>query len=318
MVPLLFGVQRFGASAGLGVATSKMQSSVASSVGWASGELSILSPPDSGEPTQARARMLQLASIQGLPAEVVSLLNTLMSSLLALILTIFVQLMLVLAWRHLINRRFYTHQRAIAAAEQLPTDDPDSLKKRVAAEIGPEHCCLGVCGPRRKLKPPSFFPFPKSLVWPTPLFFTCCIFVTGLTRASVRVLAAWSSGQIDECGRISCLVLPVAVLSVLALLMILTIADLVRFRKVHGKLVEWKPGARPAHPSDVSDPYMRIRAKVRVLAHQAHAKSSKRPSVRQGVGWSRAQLEVRIAATSPLASAVERIRSSEGPARMGS
>ena len=42
---------------------------------------------------------------------------------------------------------------------------------------------------RRLKKPPTFVPFPKSLLWPTPLFFTCAVFVTGLTRAAVKVLA---------------------------------------------------------------------------------------------------------------------------------
>lgn len=42
-------------------------------------------------------------------------------------------------------------------------------------------CCLPLC-PQPKPKPPKFIPFPKSLMWPTPLFFTFAIFLTGLTR----------------------------------------------------------------------------------------------------------------------------------------
>ena len=46
----------------------------------------------------------------------------------------------------------------------------------------------GICGPKRKMAPPKFWGFPKSLVWPTPMFFACALFVTGLTRTSVRLL----------------------------------------------------------------------------------------------------------------------------------
>ena len=66
-------------------------------------------------------------------------------------------------------------------------------------------------------KPPKFVPFPKSLMWPTPLVFTSAIFITGLTRASVKVLAAMP----DDCDG-SCIT--AAVVTLLVILVIISLA----------------------------------------------------------------------------------------------
>ena len=101
--------------------------------------------------------------------------------------------------------------------------------------------------------------------------FTCCIFVTGLTRASVRLLAA----NPPECGP-TCVALPVATLCVLAGLILGAVADLKRLHRKHGHLVSWKPAARPATPSAIGDPWMRWRAEARVRAVSAQILAAER------------------------------------------
>ena len=98
------------------------------------------------------------SSNAGLPAELVTLLNTLLTCVAGLVLTVLFQYSLVLLWRHCFNRKYYRmlredqHEREHAA------------KKRGGKEAPAK-------------SPVKFFPYPKSLIWPTPLFFTCCIFV---------------------------------------------------------------------------------------------------------------------------------------------
>ena len=172
-----------------------------------------------------------------------------MTAALAVALTFLVQGLLVLMWRHLLNRRYYRQQRTIAPSILAKAKMP-SQRERI--------CCFGLIGPYLLGKPAKFFAFPKSLVWPAPLFFSCCIFVTGLTRSSVYLLAA----SPPNCG-VVCTAVPITVLAVLAILMGITVISLIGFRREHGKFIKWKPAGRHKEPSAVADPYMRARAKVR-------------------------------------------------------
>jgi hypothetical protein len=98
------------------------------------------------------------------------------TALLAMLLAVILQLLLVRAWRHLVNRRYYRSIWRVTPDHTSAGPRPDE-----AIESRPLENPLK--------KPPKFYPFPKSLVWPTPLLFSSCVFITGLTRASVRVLA---------------------------------------------------------------------------------------------------------------------------------
>ena len=91
----------------------------------------------------------------------------------------------------------------------------------------------------------------------TPLFFTCAIFVTGLTRGSVRLLTSAPPG----CGH-ACVALPVGVLTTLISLLLLTACDLLRLRAKLAADIKWQPAARIDTPNKVGDPYMRLAAAV--------------------------------------------------------
>ena len=250
VAPLLFGAQRFMMSANVGAAPTQLQQRVCNSLSFVSGELSLIPTPSS----PSRRRMASEDDVDEMPAELVSLLNLMVTCVLAMLMTCGLQYFLVTLWRHLVNRRYYAQQRAIAGA----TSAGNETALQIATEwrVGPERFCCDVFGPKRILKPPKFMPYPKSLVWPTPLFFSGCIFVTGLTRASVRLLAADPLG----CGTVRCRWLPIGVIvGVLIILMIIG-SDLLRFRREHGVNLKWKPAARPNKPGAVTDPWMQLRA----------------------------------------------------------
>ena len=65
-------------------------------------------------------RILMLVDSGSSPFALVSLLNLLLTFALALALTFLIQTTIVLVWRHLINRRYYRRERAIAAARAMP------------------------------------------------------------------------------------------------------------------------------------------------------------------------------------------------------
>ena len=87
----------------------------------------------------------------------------------------------------------------------------------------------------------------------------CCLFVTGLTRASVRLLAASPAA----CGT-QCIAVPVATLAILVLLVVGAAIDLLRLHRQHSAAIEWKASAKVAKPDQVVDLWMRLRAKARV------------------------------------------------------
>jgi len=113
---------------------------------------------------------------------------------------------------------------------------------------------------------PNFYPFPKSLVWPAPLIFTCCMFATGLTRASFKVLT--NTGALG-CNNNCAGGVFVALFTILLLvaLVALGIMDLDRFCKGEYKYderIRWKPSPMASRPSRVLDPYYRWIAELRL------------------------------------------------------
>ncbi len=295
VVPLVLGVQRFSASGGLGCGLGPVQQGVASSMGWLSGELDFIShngtsfwprglggvrsrtvsvarrrqlqggtgatgattgatgtgasgasaseassgdadgtsPVGSGAPNATElldevgeaAAADDDASEAPLPLELITLLNILITTGSALVLTLLVQLGLVLTWRHRCNRRFY-EERARKGSSGGTT---------------------------------NFVPFPKSLVWPNALFFVVCIFGFGLTRASVRLLAAQPAG----CDG-GCLALPAVVLALLLLIVGIAALDVLRFYARYGDQIHWKPAKSVEAPEKIVDPLTRLSARVRV------------------------------------------------------
>lgn len=245
MSPILFAAQRFATTQGMGVKTSKLQKGVATQLGWVSGKFNHLSAEDiEGSIVGLRRRLERTQQNIGnatsvpeathVPDELVELINTLLTFVLAIGLTFVLQLSIVFVWRHLVNRRYYAALRAREALTNAPND-------------------------QAKIKEAGFTPFPKSLVFPTPLFFTSFVFATGLARASVKVLAVHP----DDCGPL-CIVLPTTTMAVLAVILGCAISEVLMQERKYGNLVKWNAAPRKDHPKAVADPYMELRARARV------------------------------------------------------
>jgi hypothetical protein len=161
LVPILFGVQRFVMSSGLGPPAGAAHRAVANGLSWAMGEIEFIhaSPGSAGAPRrrlEADDAPLNHTGTQnetlsapgdaheatGIPPLMASLLNLLTTCALAILLTIVVQLFLVCLWRHAINRRYYRQQQAI-----VPGTDPQALEAAMTRRLC---CCFG---PHRSSSP---------------------------------------------------------------------------------------------------------------------------------------------------------------------
>ena len=278
MLPLILAAQRFASSSGFGVPPSEAQRGVADSIAWVEGDFNVLSPATASMPSSNRRRRRRhLTDIESgsddiasgdtgsgdlpdgtgvAPRELTKLLNLILTMLFALVVTVLIQWTLVLAWRHCVNRRYYEHMRYL---DEQRHADGAIVNEAMASRVGGRRwLCFGQ--QRKMSTPPKFFPFPRSLIWPTPMFFTCCVFITGLVRASTRLLAA----NPPECGPL-CPVAAVATLAFLAAFVFGAVVDLVRLHRAFvPSVIRWKPAARQPVPSAVGDPYLRWRAKARV------------------------------------------------------
>ena len=235
LLPIALSIQRFNAvSVGIGVPIDNSQRLLAESLEWANGEIEFISPPPTmliprqRESTDMGSKPLRLRQLASAGNTTQHDLPTEMVDLLNILLTALLAVALTLVVQAVLVQ----------------------LWRR----------CVNRKYYRRGGK---FRPWPKSLVWPTPLFFSCCIFITGLTRASVALLV--SAPDPEVCG-LSCQILPIVVICFLIGFVVLSVMVMIAFHKHHGAEIVWKPSGRPGHPSEVTDPYMRLRAKLRVLA----------------------------------------------------
>ena len=257
--PLLLGAQRFTMSAGLGANASAVQSGVASSLGWVSGEVSFFSSASNEPSLFGDGRRLDTVESASFPLELAMLLNLLVTFVIALTITVASHLGICWMWRRVVNRKHYAWQQALTEANGDTT--------QAARRIKSTRACI-LFGPRRKPKiPPAFFPYPKSLVWPTPFFFATCVFATGLTRASVRLIAVYSTGPGWE-RRAATIGLALAITTLAALLSLVAgaVVDVWCFfrHSSFGRLIKWTPAKGKATLGEVADPWFRLRAVARI------------------------------------------------------
>ena len=245
ITPLIFGIQRMAvASEGLALPKSDTARGVAASLSWSQGELVNIWQAPSGASGSApgasgRARQLRASTLTGAPPEMLALLNILSNFAMALAFVLALYVITTCHWKHRMNRHYYQRKRR----QSLPNDAVASAE--------------GGSVPAEEI---AFVPFPRSLVFPNPLYFLAATFVTGLSRSSVRLIVTTSS----ECG-VGCRALGAAVLGCVGCLIIVAAIDLALFRWRHGDLVRWKPAAAVADRKDLTDPIMRMTATSRVF-----------------------------------------------------
>lgn len=178
-----------------------------------------------------------------MPRKVRVLLNTIMTFIIAIGLTIMLHLLMVSIWRHWVNRRYYRWRLAMFGVG-ASSSSQRKWKGRV----------------------PKFFPYPKSLLWPTPLLFTTFAFASGITSTSVTVL---STPLPDSCGAVCSGGRAIAICALCSLLALTAFVayDLWSFANGDpgGELLHsWRPAERAKAPTALVDPYFRLSAKLRI------------------------------------------------------
>ena len=230
IAPLVFGAQRFGCSSDLAMPKSEEQVQMANQMGWISGEISYLH-----ETSAAPARRHLAES----PAQLDRLFNVWISAAIAIAATFFIQGFLVFLWRHKLNRRWYRKQQLVS---------PDAADTSSTARE-----------PTAK-----FIPFPKSLVWPSPLLFACSLFVTGLTRAATGLLASAPPG----CGA-ACVAAASLTLAAVCGFVLLAFYQVILYRRLAAQQVRWSQSSKVPNPAD---PLMRLRVHMQVRLIAARGK----------------------------------------------
>ena len=151
-------------------------------------------PPAPRQPGAANATDMKAASSSpSLTADCAALYNVLLTASVALALVFLVHLLLICLWTHVVNCRYY-RARQRGQKDDADSRQPGGLSGGLPGGLpgGQPRPLKRSLGAKRVNKPTTtqrFFPYPKSLVWPTPLLFVCCVFLTPLAKASVTVLA---------------------------------------------------------------------------------------------------------------------------------
>ena len=188
-------------------------------------------------PRRAVARQLSLGALGGAPPELVAMLNLLTNLAIAITLVIVLYTLTVCYWKHRMNKRYYLQKkrRASTNAAHSTADEAQPTAEEV-----------------------SFVPFPRSLLFPNPLYFVAAAFVGGLSRNSVQLLVSKSA----DCTT-SCRVVGAGVLAAVVLAVLLVAADLTLFRWRHRGAVRWKPATAVSNRDAITDPIMRLTAASR-------------------------------------------------------
>ena len=258
-VPLVLGVQRFGASSGLPVEMSPMQSGVAGTM--ASGPLcgnlvSYPLPEEGGALTNETSRRRlwswahhslgqgrRLQSRRGQPVSPAAgaLMNSLLSMLVVSGTVLALTIAILLYWKKFANRRYYRQARM--------TTDSQKLGKAFASN-----------GMKDK-KLARFRGLPGTFVFPNAFMVSVNFFATGIVNNAVTVLA----GPRDDCSDVLC-VWPVYLsLALIATYLGVVFAVLWHFNKSH-RADSWVPLEPPEDASSVEDPLYRLVSKIRVRA----------------------------------------------------
>ena len=264
-IPLILAAQRLSFSGGLAVKKSPVQSVVSNQLSWATGDIGFVSPepmPDHSmrrlllcdDITPSHATEFTDASasnntdstleqpidgcmlVHQIPPVVIPLLNMLATLALALGVALMIQAAAVMAWRHWVNRSYYSR-----IAKIMPNHESERVGATKASTGEPA---------------PKFVGFPSPLISPVLVDLIISTSIAGIVRSSCQVLTAIYMGSDDATGcSAGCTVLPVACLVSVVLwlsLVLWRIENAMNYRRVM-----WKDSQRTPAPSD---PFFIVRA----------------------------------------------------------
>lgn len=265
VMPLIFGAQRFGASAGLAAPKSEYQSSVAGAIsqGPISGSFfSFASPPppdstDDGAHTETgelpagsdtsvaglRRRLQRGGGSSRQSGDMNASLGTLLAQVLSLLITLgtAASIMIVtnLIWKYWLNKKYYRQRNAIRHTHK---DLMDLLNSKDLQDT----------------KKAKFTALPGMLVFPSALYLIANFFATNAIRDSFAVLM-----ESHESCDLSCRYPAFIVLLLYATYLSIVFACLLHFNYFH-RSASWIPLEPPKDASDVEDPLYRLVSKIRV------------------------------------------------------
>ena len=268
VAPLIFGAQRFGASSGLAVEKSELQTGVAGGMGWASGDFGIgaedspqgrrlwetpmfwwndeggrqLQDSNSTAPSAPPPPDPQRDSLKALKSKLTTF-YMVVGAIAGIMILGF------LYYRFRANARYYK-EVGLKEKERRRLYENDKKKK-------------GRDGVYRLVVPPKaeFKSFPGALVFPGILMLGVNFFLNGLIEPSI-MLASFPPDQ-DMCGS-ACMVPAVIVLTLMFLYVLLTFVLLLSFHRSGFRAATWQDAEEIESPSDVEDPLYRAVSKIRL------------------------------------------------------
>ena len=260
--PLILGAQRFATSSVPG-GEGGLQQSVASELGWITGDLrSILGSgsDDNTEIDEASGRRLQRRG-GGASDAAGDALSRLQSSLTTFAIVMpsvmLVHALLLSLFAVCANRAWYAEQHASSKTSSVGLVRLSTRRINIQAKNSERR-------KNQKQATRRFRPLPGILVFPSIEMLVLNFLATGLTSAAAEVVF-----QDTECNSESCVEMPARVTLVFVLLYVIFSVGLVlRFYFRFGREM-WQPTSPPDHPREVEDPFYRWVSKMRwrICAH---------------------------------------------------
>lgn len=195
------------------------------SLGWAGGDLGMVSEPDPQEPAAGRRHLAQASPR---PKALTGLLSKLTSLGIVMSIALVLQASVHFYWKYRANKKFY--------------------ERRAHVESGKTIKSLADLAKAAKIE---FRKYPILFVFPSVFLIVFKLFVTGLVKDSATLLATPASACDASCKTIAGLTMAAAALFVGLGWFVLTDFN-VRYRKA-----QWKPAGTPASANKVDDPFYR-------------------------------------------------------------
>ena len=251
----MMGAQRLDLSAGLAVPKSEIQTGVADGLGWAGGDLGLVSDPPA---TDAKGRRLVVVR----PKALTGLYSKLTSLGIGMGVAVFLQLYVHIYWKHRANKKYYERKKLTGTVKEMNIDVGMKLSDK------------------DKTEKMEFKKFPIVFVFPSIFLIVFKLFATGLVKNSVTLLIT------DTCDS-ACKTLASCVLALCIGFLGLGWAVLTDFN-VHYRKAQWKPAGKPSSALKIDDPFYRgismLRGKIfgmedpRSIINRSQGKYGKPPA----------------------------------------
>ena len=300
VAPLIFGAQRFVTTSSLAANVSELQRSVADSVAWITGDVSVVSiAPSRGRRLSEPLSSSLNATEATPPPRVRTALDRLLSAFVVvatiLLVSLLVHAYFVHRWRHRVNASFYEAKRNpklfLAQAIEARRSGVSSVRGRRAAgskadvraghppknvrtcEKSSRQLASNAAGQTRgtfrgqstrrrqnALSEVRFTPFPSPLVFPGVPVLVVQVFCTGIVLNAVRLVA--DDRNCTEWSFDACRAFGGGIIVAVVLYQTFTLSLVLHFHR-HYRASTWHRSPYPSEPHKVVDPLYRIVSRAR-------------------------------------------------------